>query len=130
MWTGGAFAIADVPRGAEDHSGEAGWLTVKWTHLSAENHCGTSNVGLDGGVIRLSRETPQCGCNGSKMRPRTVRHELGHAFGFWHTGNASDLMVGQRMKQLRARRTTTYERQVGLRTLTNDLLVQARRKLA
>jgi predicted Zn-dependent protease len=28
------------------------------------------------------------------IRPRTVKHELGHAFGYWHTGNAQDLMSG------------------------------------
>jgi len=94
MWTGGAFGIADVPRGTEDHAGEAGWLTIRWTNLSADNHCGLADIGQDGGVIQLSRETIGCGCNGSKMRPRTVRHELGHAFGFWHTGDVNDLMVG------------------------------------
>ncbi len=91
MWTGGQFGIQDVLSGTEDHTGQAGYLTVKWAPLN--NLCGQSNVGLDGGVITLDT-TATCGCNGSRMRPRTVRHELGHAFGFWHTGDVGDLMSG------------------------------------
>jgi hypothetical protein len=94
-WSGGSFGIADVPRGTEDHAGQSGWLTVKWVNPVQAGFCGRSDIGRDGGVIELNYLFGAgCSCNGSKIRPATVRHEIGHAFGFWHTGNASDLMSG------------------------------------
>lgn len=92
-WTGGAFGIVDVPSGTEDHTGQAGWLTVTWLHTPDPAYCGLSDVGRDGGAIVLSRN-PSCACGASAMQPSTVRHELGHAFGFYHTGDAGDLMSG------------------------------------
>jgi hypothetical protein len=93
LWTGGQFGIADVPSGTADHTGEPGWLTIKWRDLSAQNSCGTSNIGIDGGFIELGTAA-NCACNGSNVAPSTVRHELGHAFGFFHTKDSADLMSG------------------------------------
>lgn len=94
-WTGGAFGIQDVPRGTDDHTGQSGWLTVKWLGTNAGAFCGRSDIGRDGGMIELNYLFGAgCSCNGSAIRPGTVRHELGHAFGYYHTGNAADLMGG------------------------------------
>ena len=94
-WTGGLFGLAGVQRGTGTMQGQHGWVTVTWT-AAVTSYCGQSDVGVDGGVITLALNTPGCGCPGgvttSRIRPRTVAHELGHAFGFWHTDNALDLM--------------------------------------
>ena len=66
---------------------------MKWP-TSVPDFCGRSQVGVDGGWIELNYKVGFCGCNGSAMRPRTARHELGHALGYWHTSDPTDLMSG------------------------------------
>lgn len=88
----GRYGLAGLERGTESREGMTGWLTVKWP--TTTDACGRSFVGLDGGSIELNYKTPGCGCGASKMRPRTAKHELGHALGFWHTGDPNDLMSG------------------------------------
>jgi hypothetical protein len=92
-WTDGQFNVAAVERGPDTREGQAGWLTIRWNAANT-GHCGTSQVGLSGGYIELQPNTPGCVCNGYQSRPGTVRHELGHAMGFWHTDAPSDLMFG------------------------------------
>ena len=93
-WKGGAFGIASVQQGTDSKVGQAGWITVPWPNPVVAGVWGESDVGRDGGSILRNYLDPLCNCNGSKMRPRFTRHELGHAFGFFHTGEASDLMSG------------------------------------
>lgn len=93
IWGGGQFGLAGVQRGTGTMEGAHGWYTVKWPNPSAGNFCGLTEVATDGGWIALNYLNPAgCGCNGSRMRTRTARHELGHAFGYWHTDSDSDLM--------------------------------------
>jgi|SoiMethySBSTD1v2_1073268.scaffolds.fasta_scaffold00977_32 hypothetical protein len=92
-WTGGRFALAGIERGTETRVGVSGWITVRWPNPSVDPNCGRAQVGMDGGWIEL-QHLRNCGCGGSRIRPYTVKHELGHALGYFHTGQAGDLMSG------------------------------------
>jgi hypothetical protein len=89
QWTNG-LQVATIEGGTGTREGQAGWMTVKWTQGS-DNHCGVAQIGLEGGWLEL-RTTAGCGCNGWMARPSTVRHELGHAMGFYHTDQPADVM--------------------------------------
>lgn len=91
VWTNHRFGLEGALRGTDSREGVSGWITVKWP-ATVTAACGVSDVGKDGGTIELSYKTPGCSCNGSAIRPRTARHELGHALGYWHTDNTTDLM--------------------------------------
>lgn len=93
--TAGHFGLEGVLRGTDSREGVSGWITVKWPATSAAAPaCGRSDVAVDGGSIELNYKVTSCSCTGSAIRPRTARHELGHALGYWHTDSAGDLMSG------------------------------------
>lgn len=93
-WGGGQFGLAGVTRGTETHDGQPGWLTVHFLSTNT-SFCGQSDVGRDGGMMELNYQRgagTACACNGSNVSPRVAKHELGHAFGYWHTASTDDLM--------------------------------------
>lgn len=96
-WTNHHFGLEGVLRGSDTREGAPGWITVKWP-ATVQTYCGLSDVAKDGGVINLAYKTPGCDCNGSAIRPRTARHELGHALGYWHTDAPGDLMSNPTVK--------------------------------
>jgi hypothetical protein len=92
--SGGRLSAGTVERGAGTRQGQAGWISIVWD--GSLKSCGLSDVAVSGGVVQLfPRGGTNCTCNGWAIRPRTVRHELGHALGYWHTDSPNDLMSGQ-----------------------------------
>lgn len=95
IWSGGQFGIAEIARGTGTRDTVRGWLTVKWASTKASDRCGRATVGVDGGYIEFN-DLGACSCDGtSRIYPRLVRHELGHAMGYYHTDDSGDVMYGQ-----------------------------------
>jgi hypothetical protein len=94
-WSGDHFGLAGIERGTGTREGVSGWITVKWSNpATALSACGRAPVGADGGWIELNY-LGLCSCHGSRIYSRLARHELGHAFGYWHTDSPNDVMYGQ-----------------------------------
>jgi hypothetical protein len=95
IWSGETFRITQVVRGAGTREQQAGWLTVKWSAAAGSGQCGRSTIGIDGGYLELN-VSGECSCGlATRVYPRVVRHELGHAMGYYHTDNAHDVMYGR-----------------------------------
>lgn len=93
-WTGGRFGLAAVELGTESREGVNGWITVKWVSpLTDASVCGRAQIATNGGWIEFNYlQQTGCACRGSRISPMTARHELGHAMGFYHTGDRSDVL--------------------------------------
>lgn len=91
-WSNGALAIGVVERGTSTREGQSGWITIRWVADSA-GPCGTALVAVSGGWVQFNA-TAACRCNGFGVAAGTVRHEFGHALGFFHTDSPTDLMWG------------------------------------
>lgn len=95
IWSGGRFGVAAIARGAETREKVPGWITVKWSSDPPAGGCGRSTVGIDGGFIELD-VSGVCSCGlATAVYPRLVRHELGHAMGYYHTDRITDVMYGR-----------------------------------
>jgi hypothetical protein len=95
-WTSGALGTPVIERGTGTRVGQSGWITVKFPFPGDPNYCGHAQVGVDGGWIELETHGNGSACRtaSSLIAPRTIRHELGHALGFYHTGDSRDVMSG------------------------------------
>jgi hypothetical protein len=93
IWSGDRFT-AQIERGTATREKQSGWLTVKWAGAADGGRCGRSTVGIDGGFIELN-VSGACSCGmPTAVYPRLVRHELGHAMGYYHTDSPTDVMYG------------------------------------
>lgn len=95
IWSGEKFGVVQVERGTRTREKVPGWITVKWPSTSLGDRCGRSTVGVEGGVIELNA-SGACSCGmATAIYPRLVRHELGHAMGYYHTDHIADVMYGE-----------------------------------
>lgn len=84
-FTGGALSLAGWEAGTETRADANGWIMVTLRNDDAAN-CGNANVGLAAGHIWLNTK-PNCARRGEIVGTAAMfAHELGHALGFWHTG--------------------------------------------
>ena len=94
LWTGGRFGVGIVERGTDTRQAVAGWITVIWISSPeyGEKYCGRAEVAVSGGAIELYARG-SCRCAGAPLvGPAVVRHELGHALGFFHSDSSQDVM--------------------------------------
>lgn len=97
-WTSGRLGVPVVERGTATREGQSGWITIKFPPPNtAEGYCGRAQVAVDGGWIelyytRVSSAPTHCRVGGAVVVPMVVRHEIGHALGFWHTDDPNDVM--------------------------------------
>jgi hypothetical protein len=95
LWTGGRFGVGTVERGTDTRQSVPGWITVIWISSQDYPYCGRAEVAVSGGAIELYAKS-RCRCpGGPQISPEVVRHELGHAMGFFHTDSRQDVMWHQ-----------------------------------
>lgn len=95
MLTSGRFSIATVDRGTDTRQvGLRGVISVSWLSAPPPAICGQTRIAGETALVEMNYKNTTCSCTGSAIRPRTARHELGHALGYYHTDSAGDLMAG------------------------------------
>lgn len=103
IWSGDTFGVIGVTRGPASRETVPGWLTVKWSGDPPGDSCGRSTVGIDGGFIELN-VSGACSCGETtRVYPRLIRHELGHAMGYYHTDHPDDVMYGRSITSAQCR---------------------------
>lgn len=94
-WSAGRFPLEVIERGPGTRQGQSGWVTVIFPSAPEGDRCGRATVGTTTGFIELQYHDPLCTCGADELiAPRTVRHELGHVYGYWHTSGRRDVMYG------------------------------------
>ena len=91
-WSADRYPIETLTRGPETKLGQSGWITVMFSTQADTGGCGRATLGSATGRIELNYQNANCACGGNVVAPRTVRHELGHVYGYWHTAVRGGVM--------------------------------------
>jgi hypothetical protein len=91
-WSADRYPLEAVTRGPETKLGQSGWVTVMFAGQGESGRCGRATLGSATGYIELNYLNTGCACAGNVIAPRTVRHELGHIYGYWHTAARGGVM--------------------------------------
>ena len=91
IWTSNRYVVGAMERGTGTRVGTPGWITITWSAAMVNpNQCGRAVVAA--GYIELEAHNPRCTVRPWITSTSLVRHELGHAMGYWHTDAPSDVM--------------------------------------
>lgn len=93
MMTGNRFALTTLETGPDARPERPGWIVVDIGNEPGKT-CGRSYVGALSGHIWLNAGG-ECTINGDPVPAIVIRHELGHALGFWHIDAPNSLMFFQ-----------------------------------
>ena len=85
LWSADRHPLEVIERGPHTRLGQSGWVTVIFPGEVVTGGCGKATLGSTTGRMELNYLNSGCACGGNLIAPRTVRHELGHVYGFWHT---------------------------------------------
>jgi hypothetical protein len=96
MMTGNRFTLTTIETGPDPRPERPGWVVVDVIH-EAGTTCGRAYVGALSGHIWLNAGA-DCPINGDAVPPIVMRHEMGHALGFWHIDVPNSLMYFQTNK--------------------------------
>jgi hypothetical protein len=92
LWSADRHPIEVIERGPDTRQGQSGWVTVLFPAEVVAGGCGRATLGSTTGRIELNYRNTSCACSGNVIAPRTVRHELGHVYGYWHTAVRGGVM--------------------------------------
>ncbi len=122
-FSGRRFTLAGLEQGTESRIGMTGWTTVKWpVSERPANSCGRAAIGGDYVELFNSAACGRC------TYARLVKHEIGHAMGFWHTDDRNDVTYPSSTNDCdnnpspreRLHAAIAYQRPIGSTDIDND----------
>jgi hypothetical protein len=93
LWTGNTYAVGAIETGTASREAPAGWINVLFRRDASSDRCGQSYVGRNPGEITLWDD--RCSCGSVKVPGQVTMHEVGHAMGFFHVSDRTNLMYPQ-----------------------------------